>query len=69
MHRDAMILAMRPLPRPKAPGVKVAYAMKDGLMIRVVMSYNADQLADQVTIDTLFGVATLRSELGVTVLS
>lgn len=64
MHRDAMVLAMRPLPTPKAGGVKVAIAEYEGLMLRVVYSYNADQLGDQVTIDALWGVSTLRPELG-----
>lgn len=64
MHKNAMVLAMRALPTPKAGGVKVAVVDYQGLMLRVLYSYNADQLGDQVTIDCLYGVSTLRPELG-----
>lgn len=64
MHKDALILAMRPLPTPQADGVKVAVVDRNGLMLRVLYSYNADQLGDQVTIDALWGVNVLRPELG-----
>lgn len=67
MHRNAMVLAMRPLPEPKAPGAVATVIEKDGLGIRVVYSYNADQLADQVTLDILYGVGVLRSELGMVI--
>lgn len=64
MHRNALVLAMRSLPTPTADGVKVAVVDRNGLMLRVLYSYNADQLGDQVTIDALWGVNTLRPELG-----
>lgn len=67
MHRNAMVLAMRPLPEPKAPGAVATVIEKDGLGIRVVYSYNADQLADQVTLDILYGVGVLRSSLGMVI--
>lgn len=63
LHKNGMVLAMRPLPTPKAGGVQVAVVDKDGLMIRVLYSYNAQELGDQVTLDTLFGCKALRSEL------
>lgn len=69
MHRNAMVLATRPMARPKSPGVQVAYVEKDGIMLRVLFSYNGSLLADQITIDTLFGVAPLREELGINLLS
>lgn len=69
MHRNAMVLASRPLKQPKGAGVTVGYVERNGIVMRVLYSYNADQLADQITIDTLFGVATLRPELGVNLLS
>jgi len=69
IHRDALVLASRPLKQPKGAGVTVGYVEKNGIVMRVLYSYNADQLADQITIDTLFGVAVLRPELGVKVLS
>lgn len=67
MHRNAMVLAMRPLPEPKAGGVVSTVVEKDGIGIRVIYSYNADQLADQVTLDILYGVGVLRSALGMVV--
>lgn len=67
MHRNALVLAMRPLPQPKADGVKVAVVDRQGLMLRVLYSYNADYLGDQVTIDCLFGASALRSELGLVI--
>jgi len=68
-HRDALVLAMRPLVEPKVDGVQTAIVDKDGLMIRVIKSWNADYLGEQITIDCLFGVSTLRPEVGVRVLS
>lgn len=67
MHRNAMVLAMRPLPEPKAPGAVATVIESNGLGIRVVYSYNADQLADQVTLDVLFGVGVLRSAVGMVI--
>lgn len=64
MHRNALVLATRPLKKPMSKNVEVGYAEKDGIMFRVVMSYNANLLADQITIDTLWGVAGLRPEFG-----
>lgn len=68
-HRDAFVLATRPLPTPQAPGVQVGYATMNGITIRVLISYNGALLADQITIDVLYGVAELRDELGTQVLA
>lgn len=67
MHKNAMVLAMRPLPTPKAGGVKVAVVDREGLMIRVLYSYNSMELGDQVTLDVLFGVNVLRPECGLVI--
>lgn len=69
MHRRAICLAMRPLPTPRGGGVKVSVITDpvSGLSMRALYSYNADLLADQLTLDVLFGVGTLRDELGVVV--
>ena len=40
---------------------------ENGIGIRVTMSYNANQLGVQTTIDALYGVAELRDAFGVTV--
>lgn len=68
-QRNAMVLATRPLAKPMAPGVKVGYVEKDGIVIRVIYSYDASNLADQITLDTLFGVAIMRQEFGIALLS
>lgn len=69
MHRRALVLAMRPLPTPRGGGVKASVVVdpNSGLAMRVLYSYNAQKLADQLTLDVLFGVHTLRPELGVVV--
>lgn len=69
MHRRAICLAMRPLPTPRGGGVKVAVVTDpvSGLSMRALYSYNANKLADQLTLDVLFGVGLLRGELGVKV--
>lgn len=65
MHRDGIVLVFRPLPTPKAPGVTVGYVNKDGMLLRVLYSYNAQKLADQITVDALWGVAINRDEFGI----
>lgn len=62
---DAMILAFRPLPMaPEGIGVRQAVVQDEesGLGLRVSYSWDKDQLAMQVTIDCLFGVAVMRAE-------
>lgn len=68
-HRNAFVLATRPLPEPKAPGAVSAVINRNGIAMRVTYSYNAMKLADQVTIDILYGVSVLREELGVDLVS
>ena len=64
--RDAMGLAVRPLPMDAESfgGAKQAVVSDDksGLSIRVTMSYDANALAPQITLDILWGVAVLRAE-------
>lgn len=68
----AIILASRALPEaPMGTGVAQAVVTDplSGLVLRSSMSYNADNLGVQVTLDVLYGVAKLRDEKGFTVLS
>lgn len=69
MHKRAIVLCMRPLPVPKGGGVKVSTIVdpESGLVMRALYSYNASKGFDQLTLDVLFGVHTLREELGVVV--
>lgn len=68
--RDAFVLVTRPLP-PPIPGTgAVAAAINlGGFGMRVVMTYNANVLAQQFTIDVLYGVAVLRNQFGLLLLS
>jgi len=64
--KDAMALVVRPLATDAETfgGAKQAVitAPQSNFSIRVTMSYNANALAPQVTLDCLWGVAVLRSE-------
>lgn len=67
-HRDAMVLASRPLPpAPTGAGVIQTVMDEDGLGLRVTMSYDHDYLGTKVTVDCLWGVAELRDNHGVIV--
>lgn len=67
-HKNALVLATRSLPlAPSGAGVIQRVMEEDGLMIRVTVSYSADYLGVQVTVDILYGVAELRDSHGVVV--
>jgi hypothetical protein len=67
-QKDAMVLATRPLPQVEdGMGVVQRVMAEDGIGLRVTMSYSADYLGAQVTIDVLYGVAELRDNHGVVV--
>ncbi|HEX9925304.1 MAG TPA: P22 phage major capsid protein family protein [Anaerolineae bacterium] len=60
-HRNAMVLATRPLPPAPAGGGVVQVVMdEDGIGLRVTLSYDHNKLGVKVTIDVLYGVAELR---------
>ena len=68
----AVILAMRGLPdAPAGTGAQTSVVNDpvSGLSLRVTMAYNAANLGVQVTVDVLYGVAKLRNEKAVVVLS
>lgn len=68
LHRNAAVLATRPLPAaPAGMGVVQTVMDEDGIGLRVSMSYSADYLGVQVTVDVLYGVAELRDDHGVVV--
>lgn len=67
-HRDAIVMVSRPLPpAPAGSGVVQKVMDEDGVGIRVTMSYSPDYLGVQLTLDTLYGVAELRDNHGITV--
>jgi hypothetical protein len=67
---DAITLAMRQLPKPlPGTGAIAEYVEFAGFGMRVVMSYDSSTLAQQFTVDALFGTNVLRGIHGVAVLS
>lgn len=68
--RDAFALVMRRLPQPlPGTGAVADYAELGNFGYRIVMSYQPNTLAQQFTLDMLYGVAVLRGVFGVQVLS
>lgn len=68
--RDSMVLVTRQLPRPlPGTGAIAEYVEMGGFGFRVVMSYAPSTLAQQFTVDVLYGVASLRNQFGIQVLS
>jgi len=68
--RDAIGLVVRRLPQPlPGTGAVAEYAELGNFGIRVVMSYQPNTLAQQFTVDVLYGVGVLRNEFGIEVLS
>lgn len=66
--RDAVGLVIRRLPQPlPGTGAIAEYAELGNFGMRVVMSYQPNTLAQQFTVDVLYGSAVIRPELGVQV--
>lgn len=68
--RNAIGLCMRRLPQPlPGTGAIAEYAEMANFGMRVTMSYQPNTLAQQFTVDVLYGVGILRNSFGVRVLS
>ena len=66
--RDAVGLVIRRLPQPlPGTGAIAEYAELGNFGMRVVMSYQPSTLAQQFTVDVLYGTAALRNSFGVQV--
>ena len=66
--RDAIGLVIRRLPQPlPGTGAIAEYAELGNFGMRVVMSYQPNTLAQQFTVDVLYGTAVIRNEFGVQV--
>jgi hypothetical protein len=66
--RDAIGLVIRRLPQPlPGTGAIAEYAEMGNFGIRVVMSYQPNTLAQQFTVDVLYGTAVLRNSFSVQV--
>lgn len=68
--KNALGLAIRRLPRPlQGTGAIAEYAELGNLGMRITMSYQPNTLAQQFTVDMLYGVGILRNSFGVQVKS
>jgi hypothetical protein len=68
--RDAFALVMRKLPSPiPGTGAIADYAEMGNFGMRIVMSYAPNTLAQQFTVDCLYGAAVLRNVFGTQLLS
>ncbi len=68
--RDAFALVIRQLPRPLPnTGAIAEYAEMGNFGMRVVLSYAPNTLAQQFTVDVLYGVSVIRNVFGVPVLT
>ena len=66
--KNAIGLVVRRLPQPlPGPGAIAEYAELGNFGMRVVMSYQPNTLAQQFTVDALYGCGILRNQLGVQV--
>jgi hypothetical protein len=66
--KDAIGLVVRRLPQPlPGTGAIAEYAEMGNFGIRVIMSYQPNTLAQQFTVDVLYGTAVLRNAFGVQV--
>jgi hypothetical protein len=66
--RSALGLVVRRLPQPlPGTGAVAEYAEMGNFGVRVVMSYQPNTLAQQFTVDVLYGVGVLRNSFGVQV--
>jgi hypothetical protein len=64
--KNAIGLVIRRLPQPlPGTGAVAEYAEAGNFGLRVVMSYQPNTLAQQFTVDVLYGVAVLRNSFGV----
>lgn len=62
-HRDALVLATRPLPLPPADsGVFATVLTVDGVSVRLTRSYDHSALATRWTLDLLYGVGSNRAD-------
>ena len=68
LERDAIGLVIRRLPQPiPGTGAIAEYAELGSFGMRVIMSYQPNTLAQQFTVDVLYGSAVIRNGFGVQV--
>jgi hypothetical protein len=68
-HRNALALVNRPLALPmEGAGARSAMAVYNGMAMRVTIAYDSKKQGHRVTLDSLFGVAPLDTDLGMVLL-
>lgn len=68
--RDAITVATRPLAQPlQGTGAIATYVDHNGFGLRILTSYNPSTLSQSYTVDSFYGVAVLRNQFGLQVLS
>lgn len=67
--RNALCYAMRSFVAPMSPGVYTSNFAEDGVAMQLVISFDKDRLADQLTLHTLYGYGVGREEWGCLLLS
>lgn len=67
MHRNSVVLATRPMRVSDRRNVEQVVQVENGIGLRTTMTYDANMLAEQMTIDILYGTAELRDDHGVVV--
>lgn len=65
--RSAALFVNRPLPKTQVPSVIQQVVQDSGYTIRATWAYDKDILAEQMTVDCLYGVAAGREQYGVEV--
>lgn len=66
-HRNSIVLATRPMRTTTSPGAAQVTMAEGGIVLRVTRAYNYQALAEQMTIDLLYGVAEMRDNHAVVV--
>ena len=64
-NRNAICVAMRSLPTPMSPGVQAINSAVDGVSFQILLNWNSDRLADEMTIHTLYGYSVGKEQWGV----
>lgn len=60
-HKDGFVFVTRPLPLIKAKGASHQYLQANGVIVRLIQSYNPNYLGIQTTLDILYGTDIYRN--------
>jgi hypothetical protein len=65
-HRDALAVALRPLPIPESPAVQAANFLdqESGIEFQILKQWNTKKLAEEIVIHALYGVSAAKESYG-----